>query len=260
MKIPQGGIAFFDSGIGGLTVLDTCKKYLPNEIFYYYGDNRRAPYGNLPMDTISAYVEEAFDVFSKLRVKAAVLACNTATAVCVEDLRKKYPFPIIGAEPSVLPAASGGGEVLVLSTCATKNSARFARLTEKALARYPSVSITSVACPTLAEEIEKNIRKKGYSYAHLLPPANPTSVVLGCTHYVYVKTQIEAFYRCPVYDGNEGIAKRLRWALSTSAKSTDTEKNRERKPLVTTARPPQFFYLGSGKYQNKRIFEQMFGK
>lgn len=81
MQIPQGGVAFFDSGIGGLTVLAKCKQRLPNEIFYYYGDNERAPYGNLPPDQIERYVFQAFDELQSLKIKAAVIACNTATAV-----------------------------------------------------------------------------------------------------------------------------------------------------------------------------------
>ena len=76
MQISKGGIAFFDSGIGGLTVLYEAKKLLPNEIFYYYGDNGRAPYGNLPEEKITRFVGEAFEVFQNFAVKASVLACS----------------------------------------------------------------------------------------------------------------------------------------------------------------------------------------
>ncbi len=260
MKIPHGGVAFFDSGIGGLTVLDSCIKSLPNEIFYYYGDNARAPYGNLSEQTICDYVEEAFEEFCRLEVKAAVLACNTATAVCVEKLRQKYLFPIVGAEPALFPAARVGGEVLVLSTYATANSLRFARLKEKAIARFPSASFSCIASADLAEEIEKHVLEKDYSYARFLPTAAPSAVVLGCTHYAYAKEQIKECYRCPVFDGNEGIAKRLRFLLSTLSKGQNLPRNENERPLVTTVQPPQIFYLGGTKTRNKHIFEQMFGK
>ena len=106
MQIAEGGIAFFDSGIGGLTVLAECCRQIKGGVFYYYGDNTHAPYGNLPPEKIKEYVFQAFEKFRRLKVRAAVIACNTATAVCVEELRKKYDFPIIGAEPAVYSAAA----------------------------------------------------------------------------------------------------------------------------------------------------------
>ncbi len=260
MEIPYGGVAFFDSGIGGLTVLAECRKQINNEIFYYYGDNARAPYGNRSEEEITGYVEEAFETFCRLRVKAVVVACNTATAVCIEGLRKKYPFPIIGAEPALMSAAKEGGEILILSTCATSKSSRLAKLQEKTRARYPDASFCVFPCETLAAEIERHVLEKEYSYLPFLPSKNPAAVVLGCTHYVYIKKQVQAFYQCPVFDGNEGIAKRLRWMLSTHPNRPILQNNRDNRPLVTTARPPQNFYLGNEKTQNKHVFEQMFGK
>lgn len=260
MQIPCGGVAFFDSGIGGLTVLAECRKYVTNEIFYYYGDNLRAPYGNLSPERIFAYVDEAFALFARLKVKAAVLACNTATAVCVERLRKKYPFPVIGAEPAVLPAAKVGGKILVLSTCATGQSARFARLCERVRKTFPQIELTVAPCPSLAGEIEKHVLDDGYSYAPFLPPATPTSVVLGCTHYIYAKEQIQSFYGCPVFDGNAGISRRLQDTLLRLQKTFFSPNGRDERPLLTTARPPQNFFLGAKKMQNKLVFEQMFGK
>ncbi|MBQ8309104.1 MAG: aspartate/glutamate racemase family protein [Clostridia bacterium] len=119
MGIPSGGVAFFDSGIGGLTVLAECKKFLPDRLFYYYGDNENAPYGNRKKETIEKYVLTAFERLRELAPQAAVVACNTATAVCVEKLRKIYSFPIVGAEPAVFAAAKRGGEIYVLATKAT---------------------------------------------------------------------------------------------------------------------------------------------
>ena len=104
MRIPKGGIAFFDSGIGGMTVLSACEKQINNEIFYYYGDNFHAPYGNLPIYKIKKYVHKAFKLFESLQVKAVVIACNTVTAVCIDELRRKYTFPIIGVEPALMKA------------------------------------------------------------------------------------------------------------------------------------------------------------
>ena len=260
MGIPHGGIAFFDSGIGGLTVLAECLKRLPNELFYYYGDNARAPYGNLPPERIYGYVEESMELFASLHARAVVLACNTATAVCIETLRKKYAFPIIGAEPAVLPAVKASDDVLVLSTCATQSSARFSRLCQRVKKQFPTVRLTLAPCHDLAKEIENHVLDSAYSYAPFLPTGNPSAVVLGCTHYVYAKEQIQKHYNCPVFDGNEGIANRLVERLF-SPENTFAEQNiRDERPLVTTARPPKIYFLGGEKSRNLRVFEHMFAK
>lgn len=229
MGIPKGGIAFFDSGIGGLTVLNECKKRLPWKTFYYYGDNKRAPYGNLPAEKIKKYVARAFKRFQRLRVKAVVLACNTVTAVCVEELRMKYPFPIIGAEPAVLPAAKGGDEAFVLTTRATYESKRFQALLQKAASLYPKTKISAFPCDGLAGEIEKNILNKEKDYASFLPRGEPSAVVLGCTHYVYIAEQIKRFYRAAIFDGNCGIALRLCRVL---------EEEKAQKTQADPFRPP----------------------
>ncbi len=209
MYIPKGGIAFFDSGIGGLTVLEAARKYLKNEILYYYGDNERAPYGNLSVSQIKEYVFTVFELFQALKVSAAVVACNTVTAVCIDELRRKFPFPIIGVEPAVLSAAKKGGNIFVLVTAATYQSLRFQSLCKEAAATYPNARIQAIACEKLAGSIEANVLDKNFDYTSLLPKARADSVVLGCTHYVYIEEQIKNYYQCPIYHGNDGIAKRI---------------------------------------------------
>lgn len=209
MQIPKGGIAFFDSGIGGLTVLAECEKHLSDSVFYYYGDNSHAPYGNLSPKKIRKYVFRAFKKFRRLNVRAVVIACNTATAVCVEELRARYSFPIIGAEPAVCMAAAKGGKVLVLATKATCGSKRFQKLCQQAKVLFPQSEISICPCEHLAEEIERNINIEGYDFTPHLPDVRADAVVLGCTHYIYIVEQIKRHFGCPVYDGNEGIARRL---------------------------------------------------
>lgn len=293
MKIPQGGIAFFDSGIGGLTVLEECRKRLPQENLYYYGDNLRAPYGNLSLETIRSYVSSAFELFLTLRVKAAVIACNTVTAVCAEELRAKYPFPIIGAEPAILSAARRGGRVFVLTTRATYQSNRFQALCQKASARFPSAEIFAFPCDALAGEIERRLSDKSYDFTQFLPKGKADAVVLGCTHYIYIKETIQNFYGCEVYDGNQGIAKRLQSVLSSDKRWDERPlfyngdakigESAPESPHLTTEEKTQqntnvclceksekttkndlkqgggeIFFLGNGKKINKNIYEQMF--
>ena len=214
MRIPKGGVGFFDSGIGGLTVLAECQKKRNEEIYYYYGDNRHAPYGNLPPKKIRRYVFKVFRLFKKLQVKAAVVACNTATAVCIDELRKKFSFPIIGAEPAVCSAAKSGGKVLVLATRATCESERFRLLCGRVGKLFPNAQICIRPCEGLAGAIERNLFTEGYDYTSHLPDEKADAVVLGCTHYIYIVEEIRRFYSCPIFDGNAGIACRLFAILS----------------------------------------------
>jgi glutamate racemase len=253
MDIPKNGVFFFDSGIGGLTVLAECKKQMPSETFYYYGDNTRAPYGNLKEETIFRFVSSVFDAFSFLTPQAAVLACNTATAVCVERLRRQYSFPIVGAEPAIVSAAKGGGVSLVLTTRATYQSARFQSLCKNIEKAYPQCRLLLQPCDGLAGEIERRIFTPNWDVRPFLPTATPDSVVLGCTHYVYMKEQIAAHYKAKTYDGNEGMAKRLRYYIEkTPPKAIETT-------AFDACHYDGIYFLGESKWSNKCVYEQMFG-
>lgn len=286
MKKRRGGVAFFDSGIGGLTVLATCRRYLPNSTFYYYGDNAHAPYGNLNAKKIYRYTYRAFKKFKKMRIDAAVIACNTATAVCIEKLRKRFKFPIIGTEPAVCTAASMGGEVLVLTTKATYESERFHRLCRETQKRYPRATITTYPCEALAGEIERNVGNPNHDFTPFLPRGRPDVVVLGCTHYIYIEEEVKKFYGCEVVSGNEGVATRLISILKNLEYSTADgrkfQKNRDAQPHLTTKREDgeeiplkrveeepkplknalkydKIFFIGKAQVVNKTQYEQMFG-
>ena len=281
MRIPKGGIGVFDSGIGGLTVLAACRQTCKNEVFYYYGDHTHAPYGNKSKKRIRRYTFAAMRKFRRLKVKVVVLACNTVTAVCAEELRKKFSFPIIGAEPAVLPAARAGGTVYVLATRATCKSERYKKLYCQAKKLYPCAEIKTFACNDLAGEIENGIGEY-VDYTPYLPMGKPDGVVLGCTHYIYIKEEIADFYHCRAYDGNEGIAKQL---FSVLSKRVDfdkkIEKSRDSQPRLTTLRKivkklnkclpknkskkaktgknKSVFFLGKSRERMHFIYEQMFG-
>ena len=264
----QGSIVVFDSGIGGITVLETCKKRLPDRTFCYYGDNDNAPYGNLPPERICALVFSAVDKIALLYPAAVVLGCNTATALCAEQLRLRYSFPVIGAEPAVALGAKRGGEVYVLTTRATNESARFRALCARVTNLYPNGTLVPIACDDLAGAIE---RSPFYAETHLekyLPKGNPQAVVLGCTHYIYWKDEIAHFYGCQTLDGNDGIARRLCSVLSETAKKQGristpihlcpqaATKDVERVDLPRLGAP--VYVIGTQKKRNANTIKQMF--
>lgn len=289
MEIPHGGIGFFDSGAGGLTVLSACLSNTGGLPVYYYGDNARAPYGGRPEAEIRAFAEEAFRYFAALDARAAVIACNTVTAVCADFLRAESPFPVVGAEPAVRPAAQKGGEIYVLVTPATALCARFSALCARTQRQYPCARLKVVPCSGLAGEVEKRFRTGLRSpVREFLPPGAPDAVVLGCTHYVFLKEEISSFYGCPTFDGNDGISRELARVLGAPLSRplpkdlSPAEKHSvlpspgfsppsspvragERPPVTTDARKSAekacfspIFFLGSGKKRNKIIYEQMF--
>lgn len=97
-------IAFFDSGIGGLTVLKQALAALPNEEYLYFADTRNVPYGLKPKDQVQSHILAAAEFLFKQDIQALVVACNTATSVAISGLRQRYAIPIIGMEPAVKPA------------------------------------------------------------------------------------------------------------------------------------------------------------
>lgn len=254
-------VGVFDSGFGGLTVLKECVRLVPDAKYIYFGDNQRAPYGNRSEEEILSFAREALDKFRRMRADAVVIACNTVTAVCIDVLRREYPFPVIGTEPAVKSAANAGGASLVLATTRTANSARLRMLTE----RFSGCSFKIAPCPYLAEAIERHFAE-GESFllsAHL-PEGKFDSVVLGCTHYAFFAEEISAFYRAPVFDGAIGVAKRLGQVLgmlrigmndhylTTKKTNKSLRKNRSNQGANRVK------FVGKSKNLNKKIFFQTF--
>lgn len=214
MKKRRFRVGIFDSGIGGLTVLHECVRRVPYAKYFYFGDNGRAPYGSRREEEILSFAREAMRRFQKLKVDAAVIACNTATAVAADKMRREFSFPVLGTEPAVKPAAEVCTKVLLLATERTTESAKLKML----LGRFPDCDIRIVPCPRLAGAIERYITK-GESFvlsAHL-PEGKFDGVVLGCTHYSFFAPGISKRYSAPVFDGNEGVAKRLEQVLGKIA-------------------------------------------
>ena len=200
-------VAFFDSGVGGLTLLSAFCHVYPGVPALYFGDNANAPYGGRPAGEIRRLVFTAFEELARFPVRAAAIACNTATAVCIEELRRRFPFPVVGVEPALRPAAESarGGRLLLLCTRATFASGRVRRL----LAGCPSPVV--VRCPArLAAAVDANaLSLASLSVGPFLPPGRFAAAVLGCTHYVWLRRAFSAALGCPDNDGTAGALRRL---------------------------------------------------
>ncbi len=255
-------VGIFDSGIGGLTVLRACARLLPGVRFYYFGDNRHAPYGNRPPGEIFRFVRSALGRFGRLGVDAAVLACNTATAVCAERLRGEFPFPVVGTEPAVRLAAARCKNALVLCTPRTAASGRLRAL----IGESEGCRFTVCPCPGLAAAVERSDPGDIDLSLHL-PQGEFDGVVLGCTHYSFLRREISAFYGAPVFDGNEGVARRLAAVLGEEGRRKAGFSDHFRKELNKTSSAAfdrekmtesNIIFIGSNKNRNKKRYEQTF--
>ncbi len=192
----QKAIGIFDSGIGGLTVLKEIVAKLPHENIIYLGDTARVPYGIRSPETVTRYSFENTDFLLAQEIKMLVIACNTASAISLEAVKKEFPLPVIGVlEPGARAAAAATRTrtVGVIGTEATIGSGAY----EKAIKRIrPDVTVHSLACPlfvSLAEEgwtdndVAALVAEK---YLASLRGAGIDTLVLGCTHYPLLKSVI----------------------------------------------------------------------
>jgi glutamate racemase len=189
-------IGVFDSGVGGLSVLREIRRALPAEDLLYVADTANAPYGDRDAEFIR---ERSLAIVARLTeasVKAVVVACNTATGLAVDALRERYALPIVAIEPAVKPAASQtrSGVIGVIATTQTLASARFTRLVDL---HASGINVLLQACPGLMEQVESgdltgpDTRAMVEQYVRPLVDQGADAIVLGCTHYPFLRSVIE---------------------------------------------------------------------
>lgn len=210
-------IAVFDSGLGGISVLKELTKILPYEDFWYFGDSKNAPYGTKPEEEIRRLTLDKTEYFIECGVKALAVACNTATSAAVRCIREMHPdLPVVGIEPAIKPAvlAKKGSRILVMATPMTLKMEKFHR----AMAQYEDqAEIIPLPCPGLMELVEKGCLEgeeiddylKNLFKDYLTAPID--SIVLGCTHYPFVRGAVEKLFggKVQIFDGSAGTAREL---------------------------------------------------
>lgn len=251
-------IGVLDSGVGGITVLKHIHALLPQESLIYFADSLHAPYGSKTVEAIQARCIEIAEFLLKQQVKAIVVACNTATAAAIDMLRERYPhLPIIGMEPAVKPAAaaSHNGIIGVLATVGTLKSAQFAALLEN---YGRNVEVVTQGCVGLVECIERGELDHPatdallQSYCAPLLAEGADTIVLGCTHYPFVKDSIQHIVgpEVTLIDTGEAVARQLQHRLEAL-----NLLNHSRASLATVD-----FYTNSTANQAEQILRQLWGK
>lgn len=222
-------IGVFDSGVGGISVLRECVKIMPNEDFIYYGDSKNAPYGTKPTEVVRELTIAQVKRFLEIPIKGCVIACNSATSAAVRVLREMYPnLPLVGIEPALKPASlyKRDPRVLVLATPMTIKEEKFKNL----LTKYEDkATIYGLPCPGLMEYVEEgkyDTSEVSNFLEELLAPYRGgviDAVVLGCTHYPFVKDKISQVLGpgVRVFDGGEGTAREMRRRIDVAGLLTD---------------------------------------
>lgn len=243
-------IGMFDSGVGGISVLREAVRQLPCERFIFFGDTKNAPYGTKTKEQVLALSRAVVETLLGMGCKAIVIACNTATSAAAATLRAEYrDIPIIAMEPALKPASllHQDGVVLALATPGTIAGEKYAHL----YALYGE-GVISMPCGGLMEFAERGELDSPALHAYLSDLFRPylgrkvEAVVLGCTHYVFLKRAIGRFFPAvPLIDGNEGTVRQLGRRLN--------EKNL----LAPAAQRGEVTLLSSGGEEPVRLMEKL---
>lgn len=241
-------IAVFDSGLGGVSVLKELIKRMPYEDFYYYGDSLHAPYGTKSPEEVRRLTMAHVEDFLTMGVKGVVIACNTATSAAVRLLRQMHPdLPLVGIEPAVKPAVAKfpKGRILVMATPMTIREEKLKHL----ILRYGGeADVILLACPGLMDFVEAGNIDSPEVFGFLRDILQPyqgriDGVVLGCTHYPFVRKTIEEVLsdKVKIFDGGAGTAKEMERRLREAGLLCE---NRQKKGRI--------IFENSDKSQEKR--------
>lgn len=229
MDQTRNPIGVFDSGVGGISTLRDIIRELPREHLIYYGDIANAPYGTKSTGEVIACVRRVVDHLLSERIKALVIACNTATGAAAATLRAELSIPVIAMEPALKPASEKreGGSILVMATPLTLQMEKFNLL----MSKYGDGAVR-VPCPGLMELVEQQDDAAALDYLRRLFSRfdlnHVDAVVLGCTHYVFLRDMIRSLLpaHIAITDGNAGTARQLRRVLAAGGLLNESGEGR----------------------------------
>ena len=217
-------IGFFDSGLGGLTSIPYLMRELPEEKIVYFGDTARTPYGSKSPETIRKFSRQIVEFLLQQDVKMIVIACNTVSSTCLEDLRARFPqLPILGiigpAAEKAVRVCSEYSHLGIIATKATVKSGMYEKLIREL---SPKMDIHSIACPAFVPLIEEGIINNDimdltirYYMEDFILENRIDTIILGCTHYPLIRANIErAFHTLKIINPSEEIIGRIRKVLT----------------------------------------------
>jgi len=233
-------IGVFDSGIGGLTVLREIEKVLPYENIIYLGDTARVPYGNKSKPTIIKFSTENILFLLKKRVKMVVIACNTASALALDSVKKVFHIPVLGVVEAGAKKAieiSQSKRVGVIGTRSTVESKSYELMISK---NKKGVRVYAQACPLFVPLVEEGIlggkivQESMQMYLKSLKAKKIDTIILGCTHYPLLKKEIAGFLKgVAIVDSAKEVAREVRAVLAKKNLLNSSVKNGKKEFYVT---------------------------
>jgi glutamate racemase len=254
-------IGVFDSGVGGLTVLQEIYRQLPNESVLYFGDTARVPYGTRSAAEILQFTRQTLDWLVAQGVKMAIVACNTSSALALETVRDEYDLPILGVIlPGARAAALQGQRIGVIATPATVNSNAYLHAIQEA---NPNAQVWQVACPEFVPLIETNRiddpQTLAIAKAYIQPLLDRSidTLVYGCTHYPHLEPVLRQFVPMSVKFVNPAVA-----VVAAAAKGLNVLGIQSRQPAMPTqfivsGNPAQFAQVATQWLPTAPIVEQI---
>ncbi len=251
IRMDSKPIAVFDSGLGGLTVVRALRRHLPHESLVYFGDSARVPYGIKSCETVMQFAEQDCRFLLRFKPKMVIAACNTVSALALEELIPQMPVPLVGVvEPGASEAVrqAGGRTIAVLATEATVASQAYIRAIHRLAPRAP---VTQQRCPSLVSLIEEGRASNDKillmildEYLDGVRQLDPAVVLLGCTHYPLVAEAIARLMPLArIVDSADATARSVRELLANrDALSASTEPGRLR--CYVSDNPQRFREVG----------------
>lgn len=225
-------IGIFDSGLGGLTVLQAVHALMPEENIVYFGDSGRAPYGTKSAETVLRYTFQDMNFLCRMQVKMIVIACNTASACSLETVSRAYGIPVVdvvgaGAEAAV--SVTESGRIGVIGTSATVASGVYERAVKS---RMPEAEFYAKACPLFVPLVEEGwwehpvTRLVAEEYLAEMREKEIDTLVLGCTHYPYLQKLLAGVMgeKVRMVNSASAVAGRVRETLASRAIGTTSRE------------------------------------
>jgi glutamate racemase len=259
MKNNNAPIGVFDSGLGGLTVVSAITKRMPRENIVYLGDTARVPYGDKSRETIIKFGIENAAFLQKQQVKMIIIACNTVSALAIDEIRTEFSnIPIIGVlEAGVnIIIEKQPTSVSIIGTRATINSNAYYCEIRKSL---ENIEITSIPCPLFAPIIEEGLanHKIGTQaidlYLNNLKKTPTETLLLGCTHYPLIKNALKNYLpkSIKIIDSATAVAKLAEKKLHEYSLINQTKSATKEKYYVTDL--PQTFTKHAEQFLGKKL-------
>ena len=225
-------IGLFDSGMGGLSVWRQLYENLPSESLIFFGDGLRCPYGSRSREEVLRFTVEAVEQLIDSGCKLIVIACNTATAVAIDHLRQHYPqIPFVGLEPAVKPAAltTKSGKIAVLATKRSLEGELFVRTSSQFADRVEILKAVGEGFVEIVEQGTEDSPEAEQCVAKVVRPlieAGVDKIVLGCTHYPFLRRTIErvvASENIEIIDSGAAVCRRVSQLLEQHNMAADSQ-------------------------------------